>query len=78
MDNPKTGQVYAVVIGNKTPATRLVTVKLAMDGGMVEFHDAATGRSAGSAGINWWNEPGHVIEVPSEYVPIVPDTERWQ
>ena len=79
MDSPVEGQVYAVVIGkNKNDQrTRLVTAKLAMDGGMVEFHDAATGQHAGCAGIHWWQEPGHVMEIPSEYVPKVPEPGRW-
>lgn len=81
MDDPVEGQVYSVVIGNVRKGeqrTRLVTAKLAMDGAMVEFHDAATGGLAGSAGINWWREPGHALEVPSEYVPMVPDPAKWR
>ena len=77
MDDPQQGQVYALVIGNKQPTTRLVTANIAMDGGMVEFQDAVTGNPCGSAGIHWWRYPGHVMEIPPELVPTLPDEEKW-
>ena len=51
--------IYLIVVGDKTA---LVHARYVHEGGMVEFYDAVTGVLRGSAGINWWNEPGHVVE----------------
>lgn len=48
-----------------------------VNGGLaVEFYDAVTSVHRGSAGINWFNEPGHVVEYHGN-IPRVPEKGRW-
>jgi len=64
---------YITTIAGKTA---VVTVQTVMDGGMVEFHDAVTGESRGSAGIHWWKEQRHWVKYDGP-LPQLPFADLW-
>ena len=64
-----TNSTYLVVMED-SETTRVVKCKLIMDGGMVEFHDAATGKFTGCCGIRWFER--NAVKTPSLRLPPYP------
>ncbi len=64
---------WVVLVGDRT---RVVTVKSAHDGGMVEFLDAVTGEPAGCAGVHWFMDPANKVRYEGR-LPVEPEPGRW-
>jgi hypothetical protein len=64
---------YLTTIAGKSAVVFAYPVR---EGSMVEFYDAVTGVHRGCAGINWFDESGHVVPYNGPF-PKIPDKERW-